>query len=212
MWPCASLMSRRNAVAWSREPCLSSQFTWLIMLSRRSPNARTNTSAWTASRSRGRSAQDVADRTAELGYPISRTQIANYESGRKKNLDIAELLILAAALDVPPLVLLYPDLPAGKVEIIPNEPGNSFDAYLWATGIAPPFLNPGTPSKGSQLITAVRRRHELMAELARILVEKSKARDDTSRESLESQQAEVSGEIGRLNALIGEVGGVLNDG
>jgi transcriptional regulator with XRE-family HTH domain len=56
---------------------------------------------------------------------ISRTQIANYESGRKKNLDIAELLILAAALDVPPLVLLYPDLPAGKVEIIPDRPGTS---------------------------------------------------------------------------------------
>lgn len=158
----------------------------------------------------GRSAQDIADRTAELGYPISRTQIANYESGRKKNLDIAELLILAAALDIPPLVLLYPDLPAGEVEIIPNRPGNSFDAYLWATGIAPPFLNPGTPSKGSQLITAVRRRHELMAKLASLLVEKSKARDDTARESLASQQTELAREIGRQNALINDVGGVLN--
>jgi hypothetical protein len=28
MWACASLMSRRNAVASSGEPCLSSQFTW----------------------------------------------------------------------------------------------------------------------------------------------------------------------------------------
>jgi hypothetical protein len=134
---------------------------------------------------------------------------AKIENGRTR-FDVGELLILAAVLDVPPLVLLYPDLPAGDVEIIPNRPGNSFDAYLWATGIAPPFLNPGTPSKGSQLITAVRRRHELMAELAGILVEKSKARDDMQKKSLESQQAQVSGEIGRLNALINDVGGVLN--
>ena len=43
-----------------------------------------------------------------------------------------------------------------------------------------------------------------------ILVEKSKARDDMQKKSLESQQAQVSGEIGRLNALINDVGGVLN--
>jgi transcriptional regulator with XRE-family HTH domain len=158
----------------------------------------------------GRSAQDIADRTAELGYPISRAQIANYESGRKKNLDIAELLILAAALDVPPLVLLYPDLPAGEVEIIPGRVGTSWAAYLWATGVAPSFLNPGTPSNGEQLVNAVRERHELMAELARLHVEKSAARDDISKRSLESRQTEVSGRIGRLNAQINDVGGVLN--
>ena|SRR5271156_178827 len=51
MWACASLMSRRNAAASSAEPCLSSQFTWPIILSRRSHNARTNISACAASRS-----------------------------------------------------------------------------------------------------------------------------------------------------------------
>jgi hypothetical protein len=121
------------------------------------------------------------------------------------------LLILAAALDVPPLALLYPDLPAGEVEIIPGRPGTSWDAYLWATGVAPSFLNPGTPSKGAQLVSAVRDRHQLMADLARIHVEKSRAGDDDIlRESLESRQAEVSGQIGRLNAQISDVGGVLN--
>jgi transcriptional regulator with XRE-family HTH domain len=156
------------------------------------------------------SAQELADRTAKLGYPISRAQIANYESGRKKNLDIAELLILAAALDVPPLVLLYPELPAGEVEIIPDRPGTSWDAYRWATGMAPSFLNPGTPSDGEQLISAVLERHELMVELAHLRVERSKARDDMRKKALESRQAEVSGRIGRLNALINDVGGVLN--
>jgi transcriptional regulator with XRE-family HTH domain len=158
----------------------------------------------------GRSAQDIADRTAELGYPISRAQIANYETGRKKNLDIAELLILAAALDVPPLVLLYPDLPAGKVEVIPGQVGTSWDAYLWAAGMIPSFLNPGTPSHGAQLINAVRERHDWMVELGRVHIEKGLTSDDTLKKSLESRQTEVAAKIGRLNALINDVGGVLN--
>ena len=57
------------------------------------------------------SAQWLADETERLGYPISRAQIANYESGRKKGLDIAELLVLAAALRIPPLTSCSPNYP-----------------------------------------------------------------------------------------------------
>ena len=52
--------------------------------------------------------QQLADDTEQLGYPITRSQIANYESGRKQSLDVAELLLLAAALGVPPVALLFP--------------------------------------------------------------------------------------------------------
>ena len=48
------------------------------------------------------SAQQLADETERLGYGISRSQIANYESGRKKSLDVADLFVIAAALGVPP--------------------------------------------------------------------------------------------------------------
>jgi transcriptional regulator with XRE-family HTH domain len=158
----------------------------------------------------GMTAQQLAERCKDLGAPIHRTTITKIENGRTR-FDVGELFILAAALDVPPLVLLYPDLPAGEVEIIPDRPGTSWDAYLWATGMAPSFLNPDTPSKGAQLVNAVRDRHQLMAELARLQVEKALAGDDTLRKSLESRQTEVSGQIGRLNALINDVGGVLNN-
>ncbi|MEX3771675.1 XRE family transcriptional regulator, partial [Mycolicibacterium fortuitum] len=43
-----------------------------------------------------RSAQWLSDETERLGFPISRAAIANYESGRKKGLDLTELLVLAA--------------------------------------------------------------------------------------------------------------------
>lgn len=70
---------------------------------------------------RGRlSAQQLADATAALGYPITRSQIANYESGRKQSLEIAELLVLAAALGVPPLSLLFPEQPDRQVEMLPG--------------------------------------------------------------------------------------------
>src|SRR5436189_2455562 len=81
-----------------------------------------------------RSAQEIADETARLGYPLSRSQIANLESGRKRSLDIAELLIIAAALEVPPVTLLYPDLPNGEVEVLPGQFVSSTVALLRFTG------------------------------------------------------------------------------
>jgi hypothetical protein len=78
--------------------------------------------------------------------------------------------------------------------------------------MAPSFLNPGTPSKGAQLVNAVRDRHEFMAELAGLHIQESMATDDMSKESLESRKTELSRQIGRLNALINDVGGVLNNG
>lgn len=80
------------------------------------------------------SAQQLSERTAELGYPLSRSQIANYESGRKKNLDIAELLVIAAALNLPPALLLYPDLPDGDVEVLPGQHVPSQGAIVILSG------------------------------------------------------------------------------
>ena len=158
----------------------------------------------------GRSAQELADRTAELGYPISRAQIANYESGRKKNLDIAELLILAAALGVPPLVLLYPDLPDGIVEIIPGQPVSSMTAYMWATGMGRSFTRPdSTPTDGERLISAVRERFELVRELGRLLV--AAADPSTDAKILEARRTELRARINGLEAQIREAGGVIKD-
>ncbi|PQE01407.1 hypothetical protein CYL16_04810 [Mycobacterium sp. EPG1] len=81
-----------------------------------------------------RSAQWLADRTAELGYPISRAQIANYESGRKKGLDLPELLVIAAALDTSPVVLLYPGPYELSVSILPDEEVQMLDAAQWFSG------------------------------------------------------------------------------
>lgn len=82
----------------------------------------------------GRSAQDIADATAELGYPISRSRIANLESGRKQGVDIAELMVLAAALGVPPVTLLYPGSPDHEIEMLPGRSRTSVFALAWFAG------------------------------------------------------------------------------
>jgi transcriptional regulator with XRE-family HTH domain len=81
------------------------------------------------------SAQELADATEQLGYPISRSQIANYESGRKQGLDVAELLVIAGALRVPPITLLFGGPPDADVQLLP--PGTTapaFFAMAWFAG------------------------------------------------------------------------------
>lgn len=80
------------------------------------------------------SAQALSERTGELGHPISRAVISDLETGRRKGLDVADLLVLAAALDVAPAQLLFPDLPRGTADVLPGVPQESHDAVRWIGG------------------------------------------------------------------------------
>jgi transcriptional regulator with XRE-family HTH domain len=82
----------------------------------------------------GMSAQHVADATQELGYPISRDKIANYEAGRKQGLDIAEFLVLAAALRMPPISLLFDGPPDEAVEVLPGDHATIVEGMAWLSG------------------------------------------------------------------------------
>ncbi|WP_156666075.1 helix-turn-helix domain-containing protein [Rhodococcus sp. HS-D2] len=81
------------------------------------------------------SAVQLANRTAELGYPITRGTIAKIESNsRAAKLDVVEVAVLAKALRVPPLQLLYPELPDGPVEVLPGVTVRSVSAMTWFSG------------------------------------------------------------------------------
>ncbi|MEV0006406.1 helix-turn-helix transcriptional regulator [Micromonospora sp. NPDC050980] len=75
---------------------------------------------------RSMSANDLARRTAELGSEVPRSVIANLETGRRESISVDELLILGAALDVPPLLLLTP---VGRINTMRILPG--LDAPPW---------------------------------------------------------------------------------
>jgi transcriptional regulator with XRE-family HTH domain len=105
----------------------------------------------------GLSAQSVAEATNALGYPVTRSQIANYENGRTRSLDVATLLTLASALNVPPVLLLFPGYPDGEVEVLPGRKVTSRQAVEWFSGQArmPGGDSPTNP--GIEIIEAIRR-------------------------------------------------------
>ncbi len=81
------------------------------------------------------SAQDLADRCEEIGYPIPRNVIANMESGRRSTIPLVEVMVLAEALRTYPICLLYPVGYVDEVQRLPlrySEP--TWEAMRWFTG------------------------------------------------------------------------------
>ncbi|KOU46850.1 helix-turn-helix domain-containing protein [Streptomyces sp. WM6378] len=86
----------------------------------------------------GMSAQDLADRCEEIGHPIPRNVIANMESGRRANLPLVDVIVLAAALHVSPVCLIYPLGYVGRVQRLPLQHSvPTWDAMRWFTGDDP---------------------------------------------------------------------------
>ena len=63
----------------------------------------------------------LSEETEKLGYPIGASVLSNFEYGRRgARLDVTELLVIAAALRVPPAQLLWPNYPDGLVDYLPG--------------------------------------------------------------------------------------------
>jgi transcriptional regulator with XRE-family HTH domain len=92
-----------------------------------------------------RKVQWLSDRTADLGHRISRSRISDLERGDRGGLlGVAELLVLAKALEVPPLQLLFPIGREAKVEVLPGTVTPTWAAAKWFTGEAPLGTRPNT--------------------------------------------------------------------
>lgn len=81
-------------------------------------------------------AEQLSDRCAELGLPISRSKIANLENGRarQEGISVAELMVIGAALDVPPVLLMFPVRSQDEIEMLPGNPATPWVAYQWFAG------------------------------------------------------------------------------
>jgi hypothetical protein len=146
-----------------------------------------------------KSAKWLSDRTAELGYRIPHTVISKLDSGHRGDvLSVPELFVLAAALDIPPALLLFPDYPDGTVELLPG-----FNAWVpaavdWLSGNAPlpaeiradsKVAERGASNAGVDLVGAVGR----LASLDQLLLQ-SRFRGypyDASPETVESTERAI---------------------
>jgi transcriptional regulator with XRE-family HTH domain len=112
-------------------------------------------------------ASELSRRTADLGYPVSRVAIAKIESNlRAGKIDVAEVLVLAAALDIPPVLLLFPQVSTdGGSPALPGCVTRDDDAARWMSGqvsfpqdydLSSMRLtgDPHPPNEGVNLITA----------------------------------------------------------
>lgn len=84
-----------------------------------------------------RSAQQIADRTKELGYPIGRATLSQLENGTRKAPTVPEVIVIAAALDTSPAALVFgeglPDEEA-DVEMLPGRIEPAMNAFFWFVG------------------------------------------------------------------------------
>ncbi|WP_149369560.1 hypothetical protein [Mycolicibacterium sp. P9-64] len=162
-------------------------------------------------------AVQLAERTRDLGYPITRVTITKIETNnRAGKFGIAEWLVLAAALKVPPSLLLFSDFPDGGATIVlPAFDVDSRRAYLWLAGVETlPAESSGAsaetmePNAGTRLVQAVADRTMLdrnVSELRAMACEQGQPAhvvEQTQRLLHEKQEAalRVMGDLARAKA------------
>lgn len=96
-------------------------------------------------------AQALADRCAELGHPLDRSVIAKLEKGHRHTVTVADVLIIATALGVSPLELIYPIGEDDTTEALPGKPRPTWATVRWLTGWAA-FPTPDTRATGNPLV------------------------------------------------------------
>ena len=84
-------------------------------------------------RSQGYSVRQLAERTAELGHAVSRQVLVNLEAGRRGVLSIDDLFVIAHALAVNPLFLMFDQMQMGRPnEVLPGLTVPEWTAIKWA--------------------------------------------------------------------------------
>jgi transcriptional regulator with XRE-family HTH domain len=89
---------------------------------------------------RGLSVAKLAERCEELGAPkLNKDVITNIEViGRRQDVGVTELMVLAKALDVPPALLLVPLDGRTGLQITPDVVMTSWQALFWLAGESEP--------------------------------------------------------------------------
>lgn len=106
-------------------------------------------------------AAQLAEQCTKLGLPLSRSKIANMENGRarQEGVSIAEVMVLAAALEVPPVLLILPIGTDRQVELLPKLGTDPWTAYQCFVGDRVLVRAKGSPGDPAQQELAGRFRH-----------------------------------------------------
>jgi transcriptional regulator with XRE-family HTH domain len=109
-------------------------------------------------RAAGLTMAEVAQGCADRGVPeFTEHSLKNLESGRKTSVTVAEVVVLADILGVPPVTLLFPLGSSATVEVLPGREASTWDAIAWFTGETP--LDGPAPEGSSRDVLDVFRQH-----------------------------------------------------
>lgn len=162
------------------------------------------------------SAEDLAKRTAALGYEIKRPVISNLENGRRGSVTLTDLVVLAQAFGTSPMLLI---LPLGEEESVDLAPGRSYatsEAFDWWAGRRPlPDADwaPYWGSEGSRLLFYFFH-SEHLANIAELEVELERVRDRGQpdvAQHIESELAQEKQALVNAREYIASKGWVLPD-
>jgi transcriptional regulator with XRE-family HTH domain len=79
----------------------------------------------------------LSARCASLGLPLDRNVIAKLENGHRNSVTVDEVIVLATALEVPPVMLLFGVGIEETAEVLPGNHAPAFDAAEWFSGEGP---------------------------------------------------------------------------
>jgi transcriptional regulator with XRE-family HTH domain len=89
--------------------------------------------------------EQLARRTRDLGYEVTRSAIANIESGRRDTVTVQQVTVIAMALDTSPVRLLF-DPTAPETDLLPADPVSGIEASEWWSGNIRYLHSPLDPS------------------------------------------------------------------
>jgi transcriptional regulator with XRE-family HTH domain len=150
------------------------------------------------------SAQQLADRTAELGMPIPRAVLANLESGRRDVVTVAEVLVLAAALGVTPAELFCPVGFDEEIELLPGRAADPLSGSQWVSGQL--ALDLSGPELGFQLPPAGEESNARLAEQHADLLEQVRVRESEVSQQMINVDAVMTG-VRELETIAESVAG-----
>jgi transcriptional regulator with XRE-family HTH domain len=105
----------------------------------------------------------LAQGCADRGYTeITEQTIKNLETGRRAGMTIADFVVLADVLGVPPVTLLFPLGASPTVEVLPGREVSAWDAVAWFTGDTP-LAQPASEGTPRELLELFRAHGDLVA-------------------------------------------------
>lgn len=131
-------------------------------------------------KAQGLSAQQVSDATAKLGAPMPRTVLSNLENGRRGNITVAEVLVLARVLKVPPATLIFPLGREERAEPLPDQWVEPSWAIDWLAGQS--FFDDASREAAQHSpISLIRKHQRLTSSLSATISERDSARAEYAR-------------------------------